>query len=67
MKPFMHRNDLRFYKIDKLIEMSACLGLQLSPEQMQDIEKVKDAICEHHANIPAFAQPQTDKFLGNFR
>lgn len=67
MKPFMHRNDLRFYKIEKLIEMSACLGLQLQPEQMQDIEKVKDAICEHHKNIPPPWQEHTDKFLGTFR
>ena len=47
--------------------MSACLGLQLQPEQMQDIEKVKDAICEHHKNIPPPWQEHTDKFLGTFR
>ena len=46
MKPFMHRNDLKFYSLDKLIEMCACLGVQLSAPEMQEIEQVKDAICK---------------------
>ena len=67
MKPFMHRNDLKFYSLDKLVEMCACLGVQLSAPEMQEIEQVKDAICKWHAVMPTFMQPHTDKFIGAFR
>lgn len=66
----MHRNDLRFYRREQLLELSLILGTPVPPESQHDVERIKDVIVAGYNNLPPFMRAhraQLDKFLGSYK
>lgn len=65
----MHRNDLRFYRREQLLELALILGIPVPPEMTFDLERIKDVIVAGFEKLPPVMKShakQVDKFLGSF-
>lgn len=67
----MHRDDLRYFSLEDLLELSIILpGCPIPPEARFDKEKIKDVIVKWVNDLPPFAQMhqmEIDQFLGRYR